>query len=646
MLEGLIQIGKIAKSNSKVWEIAIDKISKKKGIKKYIIAKIKFNTKTKQIEIDINEEYSDDESGKEYKFIQLGLTGRQNQFFGTFRDIKRLVGEKGKPHSIWLSIKEELSNLDADYSQDIKILDIVKEVFYPDGVLDCSKISKIGGETNLQIKNNKDIEKVIKSALGSKENIAFYTIYIDDYIDDKKLVDRQFYEDILSKKIVDEKKESGKAVCYICKKSLDEYFVDLARMPLGFYINDKMGFSQNLSGRFEGSFVMCKDCYETLYAGQKFIYYNFRDEIGLIDYIIVPQFVKEPSYNCDQLKKWSKYIDNCFNPFKLIDNNEIENKLKEYREFKDEENTFLLNYIFYEENNSQFKVYHVINDVPKSRIEKLLSIFKSFSDDFKKKFPSLTKHMLRYYYEIYYLIPLRLQKEGGKKRIGEIPKITSVFSSIINGTIIDSRMVVKEFAFGIRVKLYNNGSYHIGADTNNDDYKLCDYLLKTNQFLILLKYLYGGKNGMDINNILTGIPQEFMEYIRICGFGEPECGLFLLGTLIGDIGSKQAKQAMKSEKKGSKPILNKINFQGMPIDRIKILTNEVYYKLAQEKLLYPAQEKIFATAKKLIDENLNKWGLHPHENVYYLMSGYAFKTALKINSATNKKENNKEVDNE
>ena len=94
--------------------------------------------------------------------------------------------------------------------------------------------------------------------------------------------------------------------------------------------------------------------------------------------------------------------------------------------------------------------------------------------------------------------------------------------------------------------------------------------------------------------------------------------LFLIGYLIGEIGSKQSHTSDTKKK----PILNKINFQGMDYQKLMRLTNDIFEKLNQNKIL-SFNENIFSAAKKLLDSNVH-WKLSNQENVFYVLSGYSF----------------------
>ena len=100
--------------------------------------------------------------------------------------------------------------------------------------------------------------------------------------------------------------------------------------------------------------------------------------------------------------------------------------------------------------------------------------------------------------------------------------------------------------------------------------------------------------------------------------------MFLLGYLIGEIGNKQYKRVGGE---GNKPILNKINFNGIDRSKIKRLVNDVFNALNQEKIR-AFNEVIFFEMKRLLDSNINNWNLNKDESLFYLLSGYSYATTL------------------
>ena len=622
MIEGIYQIGKIIKKGRSTSNMAITPPDRREG-KNYKIAKINFDTENEVIEIDLNEEY-ESEKERKYKFIKLSLSGKQNQFLATFSDARKrlLIMEAGedKKYGSWLSIEEEIlksNSLASDEVEEfLEQIEKVKSIFYPEGVLDLTKMNGMDEPVP------KKFNKFIKSKLGKGEEIIFWTVLING----KEIVHYKFYEDLLNHKILESKRKKGKTKCFICNKEIEGYIDDFARLPLKFFINDKLGFSQNLSDNWEGNFVLCDDCYLSLFAGEKFISSEFKFNIGNLNYIIIPEFLQElPSgFNEEKVISWAALVRDLYNVFEFFDKNELKKKFENYKKYNYLP-YFWLNYVFFEQKNQQFKIYSLVKDLPKGRIDFLRERFLEYLDDIFQNLPKFYDYRLRGFGDLYYIVPLRYSSNDHK--ILEIPKIMELFSRILEGREIDRDFLIFEFWKGTNAKFYRNKSYHIVGNSDNTENEMVRYVLRSHQLFILLKKLniLGGKT-MIINDIfISDLPQEFKEYIKEVGFGEEEISLFLLGTIIGDIGSRQARYR-------SKPILNKINFQGMSITKLKILFNEIYEKMIQEKMLFPDKERIYSLAHKLFDQNIKTWSLKPYENVYYLLSGYAFKTALNIRS--------------
>ena len=104
-------------------------------------------------------------------------------------------------------------------------------------------------------------------------------------------------------------------------------------------------------------------------------------------------------------------------------------------------------------------------------------------------------------------------------------------------------------------------------------------------------------------------------------YNKAQTALFLLGRLIGEVGYRQG---------GKEPILEKINYQGMDPRRILRLTNEVFEKLKQYKVLQ-YNKGIFSICKMLLDKEIEHWSLDDQENVFYILSGYSYRRRYKAN---------------
>lgn len=140
------------------------------------------------------------------------------------------------------------------------------------------------------------------------------------------------------------------------------------------------------------------------------------------------------------------------------------------------------------------------------------------------------------------------------------------------------------------------------------------------RFLEKLSVITGGEK-MDISQLT--ISEEFREFIKDVGYSEEQTSLVLLGKLIYEIGKAQSKNKLIS-----KPILDKINYQGMSLNKLQKLSNEVFEKLKQYKLITSDKssyylQNIYTDHKTLFDKNINNWNLTSQESVFYILSGYA-----------------------
>ena len=577
MIKGLYQIGKIY--DVKIVDSFVEEIE---GNKKYII-EINFDTVEKEISLSSREYSKGDEY--EYNFIKMGLTGRQNQIFVVFADVKRIYGD-GKSHSIWISLKNEIE--DGELKEKISQ---VEKIFYEN--------------YKLKEEYKKSIEDYLNKININNKKIAFWVVKVDN----EYIHNNESYLNLIEKKVLEEKAEKGKIICHLCSKETEEFYTDFSRLKMKIYINDKVGFSQNISNNWEGNFALCEDCYKILIRGQSFVLNKFNLKVGSIDYLIIPEFIKEPKLSKDNLERWSKHVKFYKNPFEFF-KNEFEENIKNYIEFKEDDNFVLLNYLFYEKNNQQFKVFGLIKDIPNGRIEKLREEFKKNINEFRAFFED-GSYIIKNLSDIYYLIPLRISDN----KIVDIQKIMNLFFAIFNENVVDIDNLIYDFTLGFRAIYYENSAYHLSKyfKNKNDEIK---YILKTHQ---LLKFLKGGESDMNLDMLLDMLEEVYKNYIKTCYFDEKETSLFLLGIVIGKIGSIQYTSYKY------KPILEKVNFSGMNKEKLIILYNEVLEKMKQLEI-YGNYEVIYSLSKQLFDKNLKNWNLKSYENTYYILSGYAFET--------------------
>lgn len=419
--------------------------------------------------------------------------------------------------------------------------------------------------------------------------------------------------------------------CSLCDKKRVATTSNATNLAFKFYNTDKVGFSSDLDGKFIRNFNICTTCYADLLSGERFIDNNLKLNLGGINCYMIPTLLfKNPDLNymklCEDVSRKNNAVSNFTNL------SEFERELKEFREFDDEQNNFLINYLFYRKGKGDFKILKLIKDVPPSRLEKILSIEWGISTLIKERYNNQRSFNISLR-TISKIIPLGLPDKKSKK-VSSYASYLDILDSVFSNKKIDYSSLIGKFIKTIKIVYFKRPGYTVTpkVDTTVDNHQR-DLILKILQMNFALKFfkqldLLKGIH-MEKSEKIESIPDEILQFWDAVGtYNDPQRALFLLGYLIGGIGNKQWKAGHKS-----KPILNKINFEGMNIPAVVRLTNEVFEKMIQYKIL-KYHESLFYQFKKLIDTYSPDWGLNNQENVFYILSGYSFASYQAISKGT------------
>ncbi|MEW5801426.1 MAG: type I-B CRISPR-associated protein Cas8b/Csh1, partial [bacterium] len=210
-----------------------------------------------------------------------------------------------------------------------------------------------------------------------------------------------------------------------------------------------------------------------------------------------------------------------------------------------------------------------------------------------------------------------------KKNPYEFKKILAFYDAIFTGRKVEHAFLIQQFIRLAKVCRCDQGEqFNLGKDGNGDQ-ALVASILKSNLLLLYLDRLgtLKGERGEMTDIRLMDFPEEIQTYIHEMNYDEEQVALFGLGILTGEVGSAQFNARIKN-----KPILEKLPFQGMSKEMLIRFTNEVFSRLLHYGRLSPENEKMFAGVKKLLDQRITGWTLSPQQNVFYILSGYAYRT--------------------
>jgi len=510
----------------------------------------------------------------------------------------------------------------------------------------CEELMNSNIEEKLVIKYKDDILKRLKSRGNKRESlltnelllcrgikkdeVSVYTVKLDGNLLAKHQEYRNmvYYEKINSLFDVKSKNYSKNlttGVCSICEK--DESLAttsNATNLEFKFYMTDKIGFSSNLDGMFIKNYNICKECYHYLMIAENFIDNNLSTRIGGLKTYIIPHFI----FKLDKLdlEKFSKYIKYSTNSIDNLNSlKDFQNGLERFKEYEANKNNFIINYIFYHKppSRSEFKILKLIKDVPPSRLDfirnKVQEINKLVDDNYEGN-----KRLKIDLNQIWECIPIKKGEDGSYSGFS---RYLDIIDAVFSDKSVNYNFMINQFTEVIRIIKFEREGYNIRIGQ--------DFTDKINQlnFLLLLFIklkLLGGIDVNEVSNANTGeigesmLPKEILDYwsdVALYG-GEQKRALFLLGYLFGVVGNAQSATGHKN-----KPILDKINFQGMGAEKLIRLSNDVLEKMKQYDLLQ-YNEDTYSVLKSLLDNNIASWSLSNQENVFYTLSGYAFSNYL------------------
>lgn len=521
---------------------------------------------------------------------------------------------------------------------DFGFTDKMKETLSKKKLLDEKVIDKITDWRSLYEEFKKEsAEKVIgfikdllfeyvkeKTNLTIKE-IVLFTLNVDDIL----LTQHSDYKQYIFETLIDETFIRTKdGVCHLCGET-KKITSDTTKFKFKFYMTDKIGFSSGLGGdkTFAKNYALCQECYKAIIAAEPFIQNKLKSWLAGSNVYIIPSFHLETPIPIKKLDKWAEYLTNSFNATRSLEEwHRFQEKLEEYREYEIQKDNVSLNFLFWEKRQAEFKILQLMQDVPPSRLDKL----RQTAFEVQRIGNRLLGESPLWYLslrKLFYLFPVRKTRKDVCNK-----KVLEFYNNLFSNIPISYSFLIKEFVELTGVYYFEKfPAYTISSQ--NPDIDMCNALLSCNLLLRFLKKsnLLKGGDFMDQSLEELQLSTVTAEFIKEMDYSEPKTALFLLGKLIGEIGTEQYRQGAKK-----KPILNKLNFQTMRLQKIAMLTNDIFEKMKQYKVLSSETEKTYGIAKMLLDKHSSNWPLTARENVFYILSGYAFATHKAITSKESK----------
>ncbi|MBS4535597.1 TIGR02556 family CRISPR-associated protein [Clostridium sp. D2Q-14] len=631
MQEGILQVGKIVYDDKNALYNLIKNIDiKDKKDNYYHIIQINFNTKNKCIEIkDYGEMHNN--SNEELLWIGTATGAVSPQWYTTGNKLEYLISQT-IPNIISMNLKKLSS----------KLQNILNSYYYDMGeqkglnnryryVININKINNdFENIEEIYNVNKKDVKKTIKDISKRldnyiKDELGLKTRDISLYflsIDDEPVSNNEDYREAIKNERYGLDDNNKKGHCSVCS-STTKVSDDTSKLQLKFYTTTNINFPSNFSkGNYEKNMQICENCMTYLMTGEQYIIDNLNTKLAGMPVYIIPHFLFDPKFKKRQMDNISKGIKDTFNQAKNVEEIvKTEDNITNLLDLVDQENYYLLNILFYKINQKSVKVQRLIKDVNPSRFTKIILSSKDVQNKFKKLISYDFKMPLGLQ-SIYYLNPVKIKD----REVQDFRNLLSIYDSVFKGNIINKEVLIKGFINMMKIHYFNKEKQF---NIQPNKYFSRD-IIQSNMLIKLLEEIGCLKegDGMDIEKL--DIYDHIKDYIEEMNYSEEESSLFLLGYLVAQVGNRQHR-----EREGKKPILNKINFNSMDLNKIKRLSSEIVEKLRQNDVL-KYNEKVYFAHKTLLDKHISHWNLSKHDNLYYIMSGYAYGTTKAMMGKENK----------
>ena len=451
------------------------------------------------------------------------------------------------------------------------------------------------------------LRKAVAEEMKAKPKELLYTVKVNNKFIAKKSEYRSF---VLHKNLESAFDNTQSQICSICGRDT-EVSIDTTRFLFKFYMTDKISFSSYFDAKnYNRAVTLCRDCYKHTIIGERWIDANLKTRLGNFQVYILPQILYSSLENkliLDKLKE----LQDQFNVTKNIE--QLRKKESEIQLYF-QEVPFILNFLFFKKSQAAFKILTLIKDVPPSRIVNMSKSMNQVDDIAEKNnFPANSRFDLD---KIYWITPI---KKKGAEHV-EYRKLLQMFDNLFNDYPFQPEPLYNIYCQ--LAHIHKTGTYNLYQFSRQEkpDWALKSDTLKWNLYLLFLKKLnlFNGGEYMESTRLKDFFPNGLADLFADFKYEPAQQGLALLGYVLGAVANAQYKEGHEN-----KPVLGKVNYQGMSEEKVIRLFNDLFEKIRQYSKRIGYAERWWSAAKQIY-ESSDRSRLTANERVFYLLSGYSF----------------------
>lgn len=383
---------------------------------------------------------------------------------------------------------------------------------------------------------------------------------------------------------------------------------------------------------FAGNYQVSSAAQQLLERGSKMLLERYKVRIAGIDHCLVPRLLStDPAAVESKLKRLSSKVDLLFQYPKV---STLLGELEEDSEL------YWITFLGFESDGNFFKTINLIEDVSQTYFSALVLAFQRLDNTWRQA-PELPweKVMGQLYfnlYAMYGLIPIRKDKE---KRNAAL----LLFKQMLERRPVARRRLFEHFrelilchryrrypAYG---NVYDNkkeGQTNTAAfdlAVRNAVYQYLAFFQILTQFQLLSPMNEPQRNTATIttDTIESSKPtseyqQKIDAFLQRMNYSLSQRAMFFLGRALHKVAMTQADKEHKS-----RPIMGKLNYNGMDLKAIERLCIDLHEKVRQYQLnKVPKKSPEKALSQFSTHFKPESWDLSDEEALFFILSGYSF----------------------
>lgn len=620
MLNTLVAIGNEIAQQQGEWDnlVEIPKFDWDDSIKNYVLV-ITFDIDQQRIVVENNVyAFGAETSPSKYRNINSELWGRRGDPW---------MVTCSYPKKIPILQKSILGKPEEDTGQGLFQKSLVrsfpeaKETLFYKALEACYSLRNVQideGKKGIDILDSEYISK--KLSLAKNHKIVMVTIAIKSEslgINDPTLLCQlhgyDFYVKKNFAKDADQNNETKESLCYVTgKKSAKATLPSFSdREDLNkLFVTTTINYASNFDNKdFTKNYQIDLDIQKALQNGSNYIRGKQNNQrcsvrIANTEHYIIPVFIDPENvdikFELDHIQQLSEWV---------FSTKQLENTIESLG-METESSLYWINYIAYASDGNSVKVINHIKDVSniwfRNIVRKDNEQSTLISNYFNQKRYNLST--------IYFAIPIRKDHEQKNDAL-------KLLSQILEQRKVQWAKVFTHFTELILCHYYNRyRSYsNITYKPESFDFAIRDSVIKYLFLINLLKSLKLTDMEENEKPLTESVDStdKLQQFFNDMGYSPQQQALYWLGRIINKVGTAQYKKGHQQ-----KPVLNKINYNGMDHSKIQRLYVDAFelstqYKIVNEINYY---SKMFSQEFPA-DEKL--WALTPQESVFYILSGFS-----------------------